>query len=488
MIHELINDVFALLSSAVMGLFGSTIQSVDYLAGATSNLVAVQRTSSCAGFLVATNRVPAANEFKHAVGLSLQATIPEVCPVSVVGIADPTYYAFQFGVKSTGAAWKCVKRSGDAIHECWRERPGCATVAKPTAPGMSGIRPASCISFVDPVTKLQQFSRISSNRSAVARLVYETGETAGTATLIDGNFLLTTNHTFSEIRKVKVRVAQFKYFLGEGLDPKDSRPKMRRKFCLDDTERAPKVSDFSDNFDEDRFTCKALEPDTLPDERISFGADDDGKPPRFENIIEYELETEKVGAAIQPKLYAHSPDHELDYAIVRILCNEALKNCPVNLGIQPIRLEKNDAPSMASALHLFGFTDNVFFPRGMILSTNGAIENSNRIECQGAGFCYSNQTTFGFSGGPVFDNSFRLLGIHTESLKYGPVLRLDSSGECQLSSPSGTWGPLVDCSNVAGANFRFAFELPSRGILLNSIITDLEKKGLREGYSLRVLK
>ncbi len=446
---ETVAEFGAVALGAILGLIAPATWETDFIATATSQKVVAQRVSSCAGASVVTLRVPAANELPMLfTDTAALAVIPLSCPVSATLWTRPVPGLFgpvsQYGFKEiSNESDKSKPDWQDSIakaNEFWLQKPACATVAAHHAIGMAGIIPAACVTQAAKGDGHGELVRLPPDAGAVARLVDEFGKTAGTATLISHNELLTAAHIFYG-DKPGVRVAQFRYVLGENANADKTRPKASER-------------------------------------RLAFNADDTGEPPGLEDLVEYEL---TLNSDQQVKFSATNSDATLDYAIITIECGKGtLKRCPTRLGIRPIDLRSlpTQKQSPHGRVHLLGFTDNVFFPRGMILSTFGQ-SNAYRIGlCEGDGFCYDNQTNHGFSGAPVFDDAFKLIGMHTKGLRFSNLREKWEAGQCKVITFDGTEvGP---CSSPYGSHpigtARLNLSLPNRGTRIDSIINDLCNK------------
>lgn len=147
-----------------------------------------------------------------------------------------------------------------------------------------------------------------------------------------------------------------------------------------------------------------------------------------------------------PKTLVQSSDEELDYAFLKIEPREiskqttgkllpaqvlrarrAAEGCsllkynpiagslPSDFNISPMPLDVAAIRAripMGSAVIVAGFTRNVFFPRGMLVS-NGGVFVAARPDIGPTSIHYNAQTAPGFSGGPIFDDTFRWVGMHT---------------------------------------------------------------------------
>ena len=122
-------------------------------------------------------------------------------------------------------------------------------------------------------------------------------------------------------------------------------------------------------------------------------------------------------------IVAGSPNTELDYAVLRLSTSGA-RAAAITKALE-------GHPSLASTVwleslergartHLLGFTDNVFFPRGLVLSTFGSVVGRLPVGDldRGLDTFYNLASAGGFSGGPVFDDQFRWRAMHLTALSY----------------------------------------------------------------------
>ena len=109
-----------------------------------------------------------------------------------------------------------------------------------------------------------------------------------------------------------------------------------------------------------------------------------------------------------------SPPEKLDYAVIRILKSSSVLNA------LPIPLAKRHQLENASWLDrptVVGYTDNPFFPRGLVVSSGGVWAQTPQkaiLEINNDLF-YNVNTARGFSGGAVLNSQSQLVGIHLKA-------------------------------------------------------------------------
>lgn len=121
---------------------------------------------------------------------------------------------------------------------------------------------------------------------------------------------------------------------------------------------------------------------------------------------------------------------KLDFALVEL---------EQSSGAMPIPIPKRGASAGHAGPMVLGYTDNPFFPRGLIVSTHGdwrpAPPGLSGNDTARYDLFYNVNTAKGFSGGPVFDTSHRLRGMHLRAFP-GDDLR-DSKKLMDFSRPNG---------------------------------------------------
>lgn len=145
-------------------------------------------------------------------------------------------------------------------------------------------------------------------------------------------------------------------------------------------------------------------------------------------------------------------DKYLDYAVLRLVLPPGDSSISQHKSVGD--LAKPTALKTGDVAHILGYTNNVFFPRGQVLSTLGrtvapvaVVYDADRpIDT-----FYNLPTAPGFSGGPVFDHQFQWRAMHLKALS-------------------------VDAS----ATLARDFSRPNAGVSINSILKDLSSKTMQK--------
>lgn len=129
-----------------------------------------------------------------------------------------------------------------------------------------------------------------------------------------------------------------------------------------------------------------------------------------------------------PKILAES--RELDFALIKL---------EKSSGAVPISIPERGVSAGRAGPMVLGYTDNPFFPRGLVVSTHGDWQpvppGLSGNDLARYDLFYNVNTANGFSGGPVLDTSHRLRGMHLRAFA-GDDLR-DSKKLMDFSRPNG---------------------------------------------------
>jgi hypothetical protein len=367
-------DLFTDAMSAVLGVFGlfsPNFLNTNFILAEDIDWVAAHRVSRCGGPSVPTRRLVTESITTTLKSASYSLTLPEV---EACRVRPPARIKDRKATNDReDLEWEinnCFLDEPNAI-ACLRSQPACGTVSAPGSPGMSGIFPADC-SMGD--SHAESGSGVDLRRpdpKDVVVLLGRSGRVIGTGMRISESKILTAYHV-AIVEDGYPEAAVFNYFSGHSGQP-------------------PSVSARKEvavlRFDK----CTGI-----------------GSPDR-----ESEWETINRDCTTAKGL---EPQNEfLDYALLEISCEG--RRCSPDLA--PLFDALPEVKVLANErVHILGFTDNVFFPRGMILSTHGEIVQTSKFPCAAEKICYNNHTNFGFSGGPVFNDRFEWIGIHTKGLAW----------------------------------------------------------------------
>lgn len=271
------------------------------------------------------------------------------------------------------------------IKESAGARPEWDTVPVADGPGMSGISSVYCDHAWNDATTLRP------HRDAIASIAVlrgaTKGTTSGTGSLIGRSLLLTAWHVACNSKKTSAGYPVIAVF-----------PNRRRltSFVL----VRPHLQGFEDEEDFDIVKLTDFSP------RIVVGSED------------------------------------LDYAVLllerRTNTNAKAKvTHPGDLGYRSLaRLVSRDPPAFGGGANVVGFTDNVYFPRGMIWSTGGKfLSKPTNFDVGNHDLFHNSSSAPGFSGGPIFDNAFLLRGI--QLIAFANVSERNTDRVMQYDKPMG---------------------------------------------------
>jgi hypothetical protein len=240
---------------------------------------------------------------------------------------------------------------------------GCETIAVANGPGMSGVAPAVCNTISNDF-RITRFVASPDSHAGVVALRDPEGLTFGTGILISDEFLLTAGHVIASLKKRGWGSAVFGHFV-------------------------------------DRF----------------------GATPAAQCMPDFEIDLKNI--------VVQSPVSELDYAVVRMLnrgsghgkITPQICDRGVNAAIawalaahpSPLKAPEKLLPPLTTGVSIVGYTDNVFFPRGLVhLFSGKQISNAKipeKCELKRRMF-YDLQTVHGISGSPVFNSEGAWVGMH----------------------------------------------------------------------------
>lgn len=269
-----------------------------------------------------------------------------------------------------------------------KDEPECETLRVANGPGMHGIAPAACMHLSGLAVDRFPLHAPRKVLRAVAALRDRFGHEVGTAVLVANNVLLTAKHVLI----ANPVTAVFDFHSSDGCALAD--PDEELAFSLT----------YSDN--------SLYEIASSPEAKLDF------------SLISLDSRTPMSGGGLrvrQRRLANSCSLVDLPTAWQSaIRCRgDALWDTSC-FGLTPIKFDVDAVVSPireGAGVFVIGVTRNVFYPRGLIGSTDGSIVlyagKESDVSFVGTTIHYNAQTARGFSGGPVLNADFQMVGMHT---------------------------------------------------------------------------